>query len=78
MVARKAGISFNTFQGWINKGIFPRVNEAARIAAALGAPVEFFVSGTIRDNKDAAGTILREVTEVRGRLEVIEKTLREL
>jgi transposase len=34
-VAKNSGISFNTFQGWISKGIYPRVNEAIRIAVSL-------------------------------------------
>jgi transcriptional regulator with XRE-family HTH domain len=77
-VARKAGINFNTFQGWINKDIFPRVNEAVRIAWALNAPVEFFISGTIRDKKDAVGKISRELKDMYIHLETIAKTLREL
>ncbi|MDR2070386.1 MAG: XRE family transcriptional regulator [Treponema sp.] len=77
-VAKQAGISFNTFQGWINKSIFPRVNEAARIAAALNASIEFFISGTIRNNRDSIGKISRELSEIYTHLEVISKTLREL
>jgi transcriptional regulator with XRE-family HTH domain len=77
-VAKKAGISFNTFQGWINKDIFPRVNEAVRIAAALNASVEFLVSGAIQDKENVAGKISRELTEVYTRLEAISKILREL
>jgi transcriptional regulator with XRE-family HTH domain len=77
-VAKKAGISFNTFQGWINKGIFPKVNEAARIAAVLNASVEFLVSGAIQDNQNSVGVISREISEIYTRLEVISKTLQRL
>jgi transcriptional regulator with XRE-family HTH domain len=77
-VARKSGISFNTFQGWINKSIFPRVNEAVRIAAALDATIEFLISGAIQNNEDTIGRISHELTEIQTHLDVISKTLREL
>jgi transcriptional regulator with XRE-family HTH domain len=76
-VAKKAGISFNTFQGWINKGIFPRVNEAVRIAAVLNASVEFFISGVIQDKENVSGKISRELAEIYTRLEIISNILRE-
>jgi transcriptional regulator with XRE-family HTH domain len=77
-VAKKAGISFNTFQGWIAKGIFPRANEALRIAAALNASVEFLALGTIRDNRAALGQIFQDLAEAHARLEEISRALRKL
>jgi DNA-binding XRE family transcriptional regulator len=77
-VAKKAGISFNTFQGWIAKGIFPRVNEALRIAVTLNASVEFLALGTIRDNGAVIDQIFQDVAEVHARLEEISKALRQL
>lgn len=77
-VARKSGISFNTFQGWINKGIFPRVNEAARIASALNATIEFLISGAVRNNEETIARISHELTEIQTHLELISKTLRKL
>lgn len=47
----KAGISFNTFQGWIAKGRLPDVEQAQAIAYALGVTVEYLVTGS--DTEDA-------------------------
>jgi transcriptional regulator with XRE-family HTH domain len=44
-VATQAGIRFGTFHGWISKDIFPRADEAVRIAAVLDTSVETLVSG---------------------------------
>jgi transcriptional regulator with XRE-family HTH domain len=77
-VAKQAGLSFNTFHGWIAKGIFPRANEAVRIAATLNTSVEFLVSGAVRDNKEVIATISRELAEVYTRLAVISEALRGL
>jgi transcriptional regulator with XRE-family HTH domain len=77
-VAKKAGISFNTFQGWIAKGIFPRINEAVRIAEILNASVEFLTSGAVRDSRATLDKISRELSEVYTHLETISKALREL
>ena len=49
-VARKAEVSFRTMAGWISKDRLPRVDEAHKIAMALGVSVEFLVTG-----KAAAG-----------------------
>jgi phage repressor protein C with HTH and peptisase S24 domain len=39
-VAEKAGVPFNTFRGWITKGIEPRLGDAFRIADTLGVSLE--------------------------------------
>jgi len=77
-VAKKAGINFNTFQGWIAKGIFPRVNEAARIAAALRVSVEFLTAGTVRDSGEGIARISQELAGIYAHLEAITKAVREL
>jgi transcriptional regulator with XRE-family HTH domain len=77
-VAKKANISFNTFKGWIAKGLFPRVNEAARIAATLNVSIEFLTAGAVQDNGEASIAISREITEIYSHLEVISQTLRKL
>ncbi|MDR1047961.1 MAG: helix-turn-helix domain-containing protein [Treponema sp.] len=77
-VAKKSGISFNTFQGWISKGIYPRVNEAIRIAVALNTSVEYLVCGAVQDNKKALETIYRHLPQIYGHLETIEKAVKEL
>jgi transcriptional regulator with XRE-family HTH domain len=38
-------VPFRTFQGWLSKGILPDVEQAAKIAAALGTTVEYLVTG---------------------------------
>jgi hypothetical protein len=77
-VAKKAGLSFHTFHGWIAKGIFPRANEAVRIAATLGTSVEFLVSGAVRDNKEAVARISGDLAEACARLAAASEALREL
>jgi hypothetical protein len=77
-VAKKAEISFGTFQGWIAKGIFPRANEAVRIAATLDTSVEFLVSGAVRDNKETIAKISQDLTEARAHLAAVSEALREL
>ena len=64
-VAKKSGIRFNTFQGWISKEIYPRVNDAVRIAAALDTTVEYLLRGNIEDNKKTIETICRNLYEIR-------------
>ena len=39
----------NTFQGWISKGVFPRLDDAVRIAEALDMTVEYFMVQKTRD-----------------------------
>jgi transcriptional regulator with XRE-family HTH domain len=77
-VAKKAGISFNTLQGWIAKGIYPRVNDAVRIAVSLNTSVEYLVSGTIQDNKKPIEIMRERLPRIYEHLGVIEKAMREL
>ncbi|GHV88362.1 hypothetical protein AGMMS50267_07220 [Spirochaetia bacterium] len=77
-VAKKAGISFNTFEGWKSKGIFPRVNDAVRIAAALNTSVEYLVTGVVRDHASAVEVISRAMPQIHKHLEAITKAMREL
>jgi transcriptional regulator with XRE-family HTH domain len=77
-VAKKAGISFNTFQGWIAKGIYPRVNEAVRISLALNTSVEYLVSGTIQGNKKSVETIRLHLPKIYEHLGAIEEAIKEL
>ena len=39
-VAQKSNIPFNTFKGWISKGIEPRIGDAAKIAETLGVSLD--------------------------------------
>jgi len=77
-VAKKAGISFNTFQGWISKAIYPRVNEAVRIAAALDTSVEYLVRGTVKDNDRATNIICKQLPEIQNCLNIIQEAIKEL
>jgi len=77
-VARKAGISFNTFQGWISKAIYPRVNEAVRIAAALDTSVEYLVRGTANDNKKNIDIICKRLPEIHNCLDEIQKAVKKI
>ena len=77
-VAKSAGISFNTFQGWISKGIFPRVNEAIRIAGSLNTSVEFLVNGAIQNNRKQIEIICQSLAKIQGDLDRIKEAVKEL
>jgi transcriptional regulator with XRE-family HTH domain len=77
-IAKKAGISFNTFQGWISKGIYPRVNEAVRIAVLLNTSIEFLVNGAVKDNSEAIEIICRHLPQIVEHLEAIQKAVKKL
>jgi transcriptional regulator with XRE-family HTH domain len=77
-VAKKADISFNTFQGWISKKIYPRVNEAVRIAAALNTSVEYLVRGTVKDNTKAIDNICDQLQKIHDCLNLIHDAVKEL
>ena len=76
--AKNSGISFNTFQGWITKGIFPRVNEAIRIAISLNTSVEFLVNGAIRDNKKQIELISDNLSKIQEYLDTLKAAIKEL
>jgi len=77
-VAKNSGISFNTFQGWISKGIYPRVNEALRIASSLNTSVEYLASGSLANNKKPMEVIYRYLPQIQEHLELIKQAVREL
>jgi transcriptional regulator with XRE-family HTH domain len=77
-VAKNSGISFNTFQGWISKGIYPRVNEAIRIAASLNTSVEYLVSGAVQNNNKPIETICQHLPKIEEHLEAIKEAVKEL
>ena len=76
-VAKNSGISFNTFQGWISKGIYPRVNEAIRIAASLNTSVEYLAGGSVKyDNP--INTICRHLPKIQEQLNIITAAVKQL
>jgi hypothetical protein len=77
-VAKNSGISFNTFQGWISKGIYPRVNEAIRIAVSLNTSVEYLVSGAVQNNKKPLEIIIQNLPKIQEHLESIKGAVKEL
>jgi len=77
-VAKNSGISFNTFQGWISKGIYPRVNEAIRIATSLNTSVEYLASGAVQNNREAIETISRHLPKIQEHLEFIQQAIKEI
>jgi transcriptional regulator with XRE-family HTH domain len=77
-VAKKAGINFNTFQGWIAKGIYPRVDDAVRIAFSLNTSVEYLISGADHDNKRALEVIRHHLPQALDHLEAIEQAIKKL
>jgi transcriptional regulator with XRE-family HTH domain len=77
-VAKNSGISFNTFQGWISKGIYPRVNEAIRIAVSLNTSVEYLASGAVQNNKKSLEIIIQHLPKIQEHLESIKGAVKEL
>ena len=77
-VAKNSGISFNTFQGWISKGVFPRVNEAIRIAVSLNTSVEYLVNNSVQNTKIPIGIICNNLTKIQESLDCIKEAAREL
>jgi len=77
-VAKNAGVSFNTFQGWIAKGIYPRVNEAIRIAVSLNTSVEYLATGSVQNNNKSMETICRHLPQIQDHLEAIQKAVKKL
>jgi transcriptional regulator with XRE-family HTH domain len=77
-VAMNSGISFNTFQGWISKGIFPRANEAIRIAVSLNTSVEYLVIGAVQGSKKPIETIYQNLTKIQEHLEDLKEAVKEL
>jgi transcriptional regulator with XRE-family HTH domain len=77
-VAKNSGISFNTFQGWISKGIYPRVNEAIRIAASLNTSVEYLANGAVKKKKKPIETICQHLPKIQEHLEFIKEAVKEL
>jgi len=70
-VAKNSGISFSTFQGWILKGMYPRLNEAIRIATSLNTSVEYLTSGAVQNNNKSIDTICQH-------LDLIKQAVKEL
>jgi len=77
-VAMNSGISFNTFQGWISKGIFPRVNEAIRIAVSLNTSVEYLANGAVKSSKKPINIICQNLPIIQEHLELIKEAAKEL
>ncbi|HEY9594958.1 MAG TPA: helix-turn-helix transcriptional regulator [Spirochaetia bacterium] len=46
-LARATGVSINTLNGWAHKGRAPRIDEALRIARALGTTIENLEQGIV-------------------------------
>ncbi|MDR0455830.1 MAG: helix-turn-helix domain-containing protein [Treponema sp.] len=77
-IAKVSGISFNTFQGWMSKGIYPRVNEAIRIAASLNTSVEYLANGAVQNSKKPIETICQHLPKIQKHLELIKEAVKEL
>jgi len=77
-LATKSGISFNTFQGWISKGLYPRVNDAIRIAASLNVSVEYLATGSVQNNKKPIETILLLLPNIQKDIDSLKEATKEL
>jgi len=77
-VAKNSDISFNTFQGWISKGIYPRVNEAIRIAVSLNTSVEYLTNGAVHNSKKSIEIICQQLPQIQEHLDYIKNAVKEL
>jgi len=77
-VAKNSDISFNTFQGWISKGIYPRVNEAIRIAVSLNTSVEYLTNGAVHNSKKSLEIICQHLPQIQEHLDYIKNAVKEL
>lgn len=65
-VCNETGISLNTLRGWISKDVFPRADEALKIAKSLHTSVEYLITGFEPeiDTKSVIRKYLQEQLEV--------------
>lgn len=77
-VAKNSRISFNTFQGWISKDIYPRVNEAIRIAVSLNTSVEYLANGSVQNNKKSIEIICQNLIQIQEHLDSIKEAVKDL
>jgi len=77
-VAKNSGISFNTFQGWISKCIYPRVNEAIRIAVSLNTSVEYLANGAVENNRKPIDIICKHLPQIQSHLDSIKEAVKNL
>jgi transcriptional regulator with XRE-family HTH domain len=56
-IAKTCRISVNTLYGWINKGIYPPVIDAYKIAHFLGVTVDYLVAGKNKKEQKAVAQI---------------------
>ena len=66
--AEGCGINWNTFRGWIHKGILPVVTDAYFIAQFLGVDLEYLVTG--KETKT-----MQKIDKIRTDLQKIDKRL---
>jgi len=77
-VAKNSGISFNTFQGWISKGIYPRVNDAISIASSLNTSVEYLANGAVQNNRRPLEIICQHLPQIQEHLNIIKESVKHL
>ena len=56
-LAEDCGISFRNLQNQISRNIFPQVDDASKIAQALGVTVDYLITGKDPSKPDISGTI---------------------
>jgi transcriptional regulator with XRE-family HTH domain len=72
-VAKHAGVSINTFNGWNRNGVFPRADDAYRIAASLNTSIEYLLTGNHgpRANKKTLEEISHHAHHIQDHLDAI-------
>ena len=63
-LAVNCGISYRTFQTWINRKTYPDAAQAFRIASALGTTVEYLVTGKIGDKAEVIDLLEQAIAKI--------------
>jgi transcriptional regulator with XRE-family HTH domain len=77
-VAKHSGIKFGTFQGWILNGLYPRVDDAARIAKTLNTSIEYLLTGALAENKNSITLIYDSVQVLEEYVEIIKSAIKDI
>jgi hypothetical protein len=62
----------------MSKGIFPRVNDAVRIAASLNTSVEYLVDGSIQSDKKSLEIIRQSLPKIQIELDCMKEAVKNL
>jgi transcriptional regulator with XRE-family HTH domain len=77
-VAKHSGINIGTFQNWILRDIYPRVDDAARIAKTLNTSIEYLLTGALAENEGSITIIHDSVLKLEEYIDVIKTAMKDV